>query len=83
MGLEERVVRDVIIEQLGVEDSQVVPSARFVEDLGADSLDCVELLMAVEETFEFDMPDEDAETLLTVGALVEYLKGHGHIHDME
>ena len=79
MSLEERVLQDVIIEQLGVQASEVVPSARFIEDLGADSLDCIELLMAIEETFGFEMPDEDAEQLLTVGLLSDYLKSHGYM----
>ena len=68
----------VVIEQLGVNASQVTPTASFVEDLGADSLDQVELVMAFEEKFKAEIPDEDAEKLTTVGAIVEYLKSKGY-----
>ena len=67
-------VREVIVDQLGVNMEQVVPEASFVDDLGADSLDCVEILMAMEEEFGFIIPEEDAEKLNTVGKAVEYIK---------
>ncbi|HPA20012.1 MAG TPA: acyl carrier protein [Verrucomicrobiae bacterium] len=71
--LEERV-KEIIVEQLGVNAEQVTPEARFIEDLGADSLDTVELVMAFEEEFGVEVPDEDAEKLQTVGTVIEYLK---------
>lgn len=67
-------VKKIIIEQLGVNDAQVVPAAKFIEDLGADSLDQVELIMAFEEKFGLEIPDAEAEKLVTVGAAVEYLE---------
>jgi acyl carrier protein len=67
---------EIIADQLGVELEQVVPSASFTDDLGADSLDLVELIMALEEEFEVDIPDEDAEKILTVGDALNYLKEH-------
>jgi acyl carrier protein len=76
MALEDKV-RDIIVEQLGVSAEQVTPKASFIEDLGADSLDTVELVMAFEEEFKAEIPDEDAEKLRTVGSVVEYLKGKG------
>lgn len=79
MSLDEHVLQDTIVSQLGVHESEVFPSARFIEDLGADSLDCIELLMSIEDVFGFEMPDEDAEKLHTVGELSDYLKSHGHI----
>jgi acyl carrier protein len=74
MALEDKV-RDIIVEQLGVNADQVKPEASFIEDLGADSLDTVELVMAFEEEFGQEIPDQDAEKLTTVGAVIEYLKG--------
>lgn len=74
--LEERV-KEIIVDGLGVNADQVTPEASFVNDLGADSLDTVELIMAFEEEFGAEIPDEDAEKLTTVGAVVEYLKGKG------
>jgi len=71
-SLEERV-REIIVEQLGVNPEQVTPEARFIEDLGADSLDTVELVMAFEEEFGVEVPDEDAEKLQTVGNVLEYI----------
>jgi len=76
MALEDKV-KDIIVEQLGVNADQVKPEASFIEDLGADSLDTVELVMAFEEEFGAEIPDEDAEKLTTVGAVIEYLKGKG------
>jgi acyl carrier protein len=76
MALEDKV-RDIIVEQLGVNADQVNPAASFIEDLGADSLDTVELVMAFEEEFGAEIPDEDAEKLRTVGDVIEYLKGKG------
>jgi len=69
----ERVV-DIIVEQLGVDKDQVVDDAKFVEDLGADSLDTVELVMALEEEFGAEIPDEEAEKLTTVGEAVKYIE---------
>ncbi|NUN93970.1 MAG: acyl carrier protein [Verrucomicrobiae bacterium] len=69
----EEKVKDIIVKQLGVEAAQVTPSAKFVEDLGADSLDVVELIMAFEEAFGADIPDGEAEKLLTVGDAVRYI----------
>src|SRR3712207_7469496 len=63
----EEKVKDIIVEQLGVNPEQVTPEAKFIEDLGADSLDTVELVMAFEEEFGIDVPDEEAEKLLSVG----------------
>jgi acyl carrier protein len=70
-------VKDIIVEQLGVSADQVTPSASFIEDLGADSLDTVELVMAFEEEFGAEIPDEDAEKLTSVGAVIDYLKSKG------
>jgi acyl carrier protein len=67
-------VKKIIAEQLGVEEEEVTLEAHFVEDLGADSLDTVELVMALEEEFEIEIPDEDAEKILTVGKALEYIK---------
>ena len=76
MSLEQKV-KDIIVEQLGVNPDQVTPEASFIEDLGADSLDTVELVMAFEEEFGAEIPDEDAEKLSTVGAVINYLKEKG------
>jgi acyl carrier protein len=67
-------VKKIIAEQLGVEAEEVTPEASFVEDLGADSLDTVELVMALEEEFSIEIPDEDAEKILTVGKALDYIK---------
>ena len=69
-------VKSIIVEQLGVDEEEVTNDASFVEDLGADSLDTVELVMAFEEEFGIDIPDEDAEQMRTVGDAVSYLKKH-------
>jgi len=74
-AIEERV-RDLIVEQLGVNADQVTPNASFVDDLGADSLDTVELVMAFEEEFGIDIPDEDAEKMATVSDALKYLEEH-------
>ena len=76
MALEDKV-KEIIVEQLGVNAEQVSPEASFVEDLGADSLDTVELVMAFEEEFGAEIPDEDAEKLKTVGDVIKYLKDKG------
>ncbi|HUP89064.1 MAG TPA: acyl carrier protein [Longimicrobiales bacterium] len=70
-------VKEIIINELGVEADKVTSEASFVEDLGADSLDTVELVMAFEEEFGIEIPDEDAEGLQTVGDAINYLKGKG------
>ena len=70
----ETKVKQIIVEQLGVDESQVDDTASFVDDLGADSLDIVELVMAFEEAFDIDIPDEDAEKIGTVKDAVEYIK---------
>lgn len=67
-------VKDIIVEQLSVNADDVTPEAKFIEDLGADSLDIVELVMAFEEEFELDIPDEEAEKIQTVGDAVNYIK---------
>ena len=69
-------VKDIIVEQLGVKPDQVTPEAKFIEDLGADSLDTVELIMALEEEFSIEVPDEQAEKLTTVGDVVKYIEEH-------
>lgn len=76
MALEDKV-KEIIVEQLGVNADQVTPEASFIEDLGADSLDTVELVMAFEEKFGAEIPDEDAEKLTSVGAVINYLKEKG------
>ena len=75
MSVEERV-KQIIVEQLGVDEAQVDLAASFVEDLGADSLDIVELVMAFEEAFEIEIPDEDAEKITTVKEAIEYIESH-------
>ncbi|MDX6767029.1 MAG: acyl carrier protein [Candidatus Methylacidiphilales bacterium] len=70
----EEKVKDIIVEQLSVNAEQVTPEAKFIEDLGADSLDVVELVMAFEEQFSVEVPDEDAEKLQTVGDVVKYIE---------
>jgi acyl carrier protein len=70
----EQRVKEIIVEQLGVEENDVTPAAKFIEDLGADSLDTVELVMAFEEEFDIEIPDEDAEKITTVGDAISYIK---------
>ena len=67
-------VKSIIVEQLGVDEEEVTPDASFVDDLGADSLDTVELVMAFEEEFDLEIPDEDAEKIATVGDAISYIK---------
>ncbi len=74
MAIKDQVM-EIIIEQLGVDETQVKPEASFIDDLGADSLDTVELVMAFEEKFDIEIPDEDAEKMRTVGDAIEYLNG--------
>ena len=69
-------VKDIIAEQLGVKKEQVTPQASFIDDLGADSLDTVELVMALEEEFDLEIPDEETEKIQTVGETVDYIKNH-------
>ena len=69
-------VKEIIVNELGVEAEKVTPEASFVEDLGADSLDTVELVMAFEEEFGIDIPDEDAEQMGTVGEAIKYLQSN-------
>jgi acyl carrier protein len=72
----EAKVKEIIIEQLNVDKDAVVPAAKFVDDLGADSLDTVELVMALEEAFSLDIPDDEAEKIGTVGDAINYIKAH-------
>ena len=69
-------VKNIIIDKLGVDESRVVAEASFLDDLGADSLDTVELIMEFEEEFDLEIPDEDAEQITTVGAAFEYINNH-------
>jgi len=74
-SIEERV-KKIVVEQLGVKEDEVTPSASFVDDLGADSLDTVELVMALEEEFECEIPDEEAEKISSVQHAIDYIKEH-------
>ena len=74
-NIEERVIK-IVTEQLGVKEEEVQTSASFVEDLGADSLDTVELVMALEEEFETEIPDEEAERITTVQLAIDYINEH-------
>jgi acyl carrier protein len=76
MASTEERVKQIIVEQLGVDEAEVTPTASFVDDLGADSLDQVELVMAFEEAFGIEVPDEDAEKMTTVKDAVEYIDKH-------
>jgi len=75
-SVDERV-KQITVEQLGVDEGEVTPTASFVDDLGADSLDTVELVMAFEEAFGIEIPDEDAEKIATVKDAVDYIQKHG------
>ena len=75
MSVEEKV-KEIIVDQLGVDENQVTTSATFIEDLGADSLDTVELVMALEEEFDVEIPDEDAEKIAKVQDAIDYIKNH-------
>ena len=72
----ENKVKQIIVDELGVDENEVTPNARFIDDLGADSLDTVELVMAFEEAFEIEIPDEDAEKIRTVQDAVDYIGKH-------
>jgi len=67
-------IKEIVVEELGVEESEVTPEASFIDDLGADSLDTVELIMKLEEEFDIEIPDEEEETLTTVGRVIEYIQ---------
>jgi len=69
-------INEIIVEQLGVDENQITPEASFIDDLGADSLDTVELVMAFEEEFDIEIPDEDAEKIRTVKDVISYLNEH-------
>jgi len=76
MAAVEEKVKQIIVEQLGVDEAEVTPTAHFVDDLGADSLDLVELVMEFEEAFEIEIPDEDAEKIATVKDAIDYVQSH-------
>lgn len=76
-------VKGIVVEQLGVSNEEVTPDSSFVDDLGADSLDVVELVMALEEEFGVEIPDEDAEKIVTVGEAVKYIEAHVGEHATE
>jgi acyl carrier protein len=69
-------IKQIIADQLGIDEDEVVPDALFIDDLGADSLDIVELIMAFEEEFDLEIPDEDAEKIKTVQNVIDYIKNH-------
>ncbi|MCI6151700.1 MULTISPECIES: acyl carrier protein [Fusobacterium] len=69
-------IKEIVVEQLGVDADQVTPEANFIEDLGADSLDTVELIMAFEEEFDVEIPDTDAEKIKTVQDVIDYIESH-------
>jgi acyl carrier protein len=75
MSVENRV-KSIIADQLGISEEQIKPESKFIEDLGADSLDIVELIMAMEEEFQTDIPDEEAEKIRTVGDAISYVSSH-------
>ena len=75
MSVQEKV-KEIIVDQLGVDDKQVTTSASFIDDLGADSLDTVELVMALEEEFDIEIPDEEAEKIAKVQDAIDYIKNH-------
>jgi len=69
-------MKEILVDQLGIDESEIVPEASFIDDLAADSLDIVELIMTMEEEFGIEIPEEEVETLTTVGAAVDYIKSH-------
>ena len=75
MSVEEKV-KEIIVDQLGVDDKQVTTGASFIDDLGADSLDTVELVMALEEEFDIEIPDEEAEKIAKVQDAIDYIRNH-------
>jgi len=75
MSLEAKL-KELVVQQLGVNESEVVPEAKFIDDLGADSLDLVELVMALEDEYGIEIPDEDAEKIVTVGDALKYIQEH-------
>jgi acyl carrier protein len=77
MASVEDKVKSIIVDQLGVNEGEVTPAASFVDDLGADSLDTIELVMAFEEAFRIEIPDEDAEKIKTVKDAIDYIQSHG------
>ena len=79
----ETKVKEIIVEQLGVDPAEVVPGASFINDLGADSLDTVELVMAFEEEFGIEIPDEEAEKIQSVGQAIEYINAHQYKKNKE
>jgi acyl carrier protein len=79
MASVEEKVKQIVVEQLGVEEDEVTPKASFVDDLGADSLDQVELVMAFEEAFDVEIPDEDAEKIRTVQDAIDYIGKHAKV----
>ena len=72
-------IKEILVDQLGIDESEVVPEASFIDDLAADSLDIVELIMTMEEEFGIEIPEEEVESLTTVGAAVEYIKSHSEV----
>jgi acyl carrier protein len=78
VALEDKV-KEIIVDQLGVDADEITNEASFIDDLGADSLDTVELVMALEEEFSMEIPDEEAEKIKTVGDAVEYIKSHANV----
>ena len=79
MAAIEDKVKQIVVEQLGVDETEVTATASFVDDLGADSLDQVELVMAFEEAFDIEIPDEDAEKILTVQEAIDYISKHAQV----
>ena len=75
----EEQVKKIVVEHLGIDESKVTPDARFIDDLGADSLDTVELVMAFEEKFSIEIPDDAAETILTVKNAIDFIKANHNI----
>lgn len=76
MAVSEERIKEIIVEQLGVDADQITPDASFIDDLGADSLDTVELVMAFEEEFDIEIPDEDAEKIRTFRNVIEYMNAN-------